>query len=124
MNKNLIGKYSYIDSMIPVINGDSFEINQKAKLRAYRKEIMQNNMDTAEDLFCLVVITKDVMIENNQNLMKLLYNRMEYLGFSAKRIPHKTDMSFKEKVTFFCSNFMEYFDNNGESVFIDEVRQQ
>lgn len=124
MNMNLVGKYSYIDSMIPIISENKFEVNQKAKLRAYRKEIMRNNMNSAEDLFCLVSVAKDVISEQNQNLMKLMYNRMEYLGFSAKKIPHKSDMSFREKVTFFCSNFMDYFDNMEDSHFIEEMKIQ
>lgn len=124
MNNNLMGKFSYIDSMIPVITEDNFEINHKAKMRAYRKEILRNSMDTAEDLYCLVSVTKDVISDNDSVLMNLLYNRFEYLGFQAKKMPHKTDMSFKEKVTFFCSNFMNYFDNMEDSHFIDEMKIQ
>ncbi len=124
MNINLSGKYSYIDSMIPVITEDSFEVNQKAKMRAYRKEILKNNINNVDDLYCLISVTKDLMEENNLNLMKLLYNRFEYLGFKPKKIPHKTDMSFKEKVTFFCSNFMDYFDSMEDSSFIDEIKNR
>lgn len=123
MNKNLTGKYSYIDSMIPDISEAGLEISELARDRAFRKEIKNNNLNNVDDLYCLVSVTKNVMEMGNHNIMKLLYEKFEYLGFESKRVEAKTDMSFKETVVFFCNNFMNYFDNNEDSSFIDKVKR-
>ena len=123
MSKNLMGKYSYIDSMIPVISDTGLEISNLAKMRAFRKEIKNNNLNDTDDLYCLVSIAQNVITTRNHNIMKLLYEKFEYLGFEPKNIEAKTDMSFKETLVFFCDNFMDYFDNNEDSSFIDKIKR-
>ena len=70
-----------------------------------------------------VSIAQNVITTRNHNIMKLLYEKFEYLGFEPKKIEAKTDMSFKETLVFFCDNFMDYFDNNEDSSFIDKIKR-
>ena len=47
-----------------------------------------------------------------------VYDKLDYLGFTPKKIDSKVDMSFREKTICFCGNFTLFHNEGNKQSFL------
>lgn len=111
--------YKKVDSMIPILTEDGFKSNLMAESQVLRKCIISNQLSNHEDLKCFMSLTSRVIDLNIIDLKQLIYDKMEYFGFEAKKIDKKVDMSLNEKIICFCGNFMLFHNESNKEDFFE-----
>ena len=112
-------KFKLIDSMIPNILDDGIiECSEMAEVRAIRNGILFNFLNDSIELNNMMSLCNRILSLNNLELEKLLYDKLDYLGFTPKKIDIKVDMSFREKTICFCGNFMLFHNEGNKQSFL------
>ena len=115
-------KLMHIESMIPILDdtGD-FIGHPKAVERSYKNAIVNNFIKDDLDLRQLILISEKILGSNY--LEKLLYDKLEYLGFEPCNVEVVSDMSFKSRTICFCSNYMFYYQTRNEKLFLTQIKK-
>lgn len=106
---NLIhsSRFKLINSMIPdILDNGVIKSSNMAEVRAIKNGIVFNSLNNNVELRNLISLSKRILSLENLELEQLLYDKLEYLGFTPKKVEIKVDMSFREKTIYFCGNFM------------------
>ena len=108
--------YEDLDSMIPVLVDDKFIANENAKKRAIKNGIKFNMLGTKKELIQMTSLVSEIFNMDDCDLKKLVYNKFKYLGFSAQVISLKKDMTPKQQIACFASNYMALYDTSEETI--------